>query len=104
MKPIDRFALDAKRIRYLPPDSVTDELFFCEETRKVKKDNTFSFSGHRFEAPATLHDREITLRFDRLRKDRIVVYYKSQRMGEAKLLDLVANGILRNKTLQGVVV
>lgn len=101
MKPIDRFALDGKRIRYLPPDTVTDELFFCEETRKVKKDNTFSFGGNRFEAPATLHDKEVNIRFDRSRKDRLVVYYKAQRMGEAKLLDAVANGILRNKTLRG---
>jgi hypothetical protein len=80
-------------------------LFFCEETRKVKKDNTFSFGGHRFEAPATLHDKEVNIRFDRSRRDfprdRLVVYYKAQRMGEAKLLDAVANGILRNKTLQG---
>jgi len=101
MKPIDRFALDHKRIRYLPPDQVTDELFYCEDTRKVKKDNTFSFDGKRFEAPATLHDREIQVRFDRVKKDRVVVYYKSQRIGDAKLLDLVANGIMRNKALQG---
>jgi len=101
MKPVDRFALDFKRIRYLPPDQVTDELFFCEDTRKVKKDNTFSFDGKRYEAPSTMHDREIQIRFDRHRKDRVVVYYKGQRIGDAKLLDLVANGILRNKALRG---
>ena len=100
MKPIDRFALDHKRIRYLPPDEVTDELFFRQDSRKVKKDNTFSFDGRRFEAPATLHDREIDVRFDRFKKDRIVVYYKSQRMGVAKPLDVIRNGILRNKNLR----
>jgi transposase InsO family protein len=101
MKPLDRFALDSRRIRYLSPDQTTDELFYCEDTRKVKKDNTFSFDGKRFEAPATLHDREIQVRFDRHKRDRVVVYYKSQRIGDAKLLDLVANGILRNKALRG---
>ncbi|MBN2899786.1 MAG: DDE-type integrase/transposase/recombinase [Clostridia bacterium] len=104
MKPIDRFGLDHRRIRYLPPDQVTDELFYCEDTRKVKKDNTFSFSGSRFEAPATLHGKEIQIRFDRFKKDRVVVYYKGNRIGEAKYLDLIANGIMRNKALQGSIV
>ncbi len=97
MKPIDRFALDNKRIRFLPPDSVTDELFFCQETRKVKKDNTFSFDGRRFEAPVTLHNSEIEIRFDRLKKESVVVYYKGQRMGAARSLNLIENGLLRNK-------
>jgi len=48
-----------------------------------------------------LHDREIQVRFDRVKKDRVVVYFKSQRIGDAKLLDLVANGIMRNRALQG---
>lgn len=95
MKPIDRFGLDLKRIRYLPPCETNDELFYAEETRKVKKDNTFSFGGTRYEAPADLRDREVTLRFERSRKSRIVVYYKEQRMGEARPLDLIANGQLR---------
>jgi transposase InsO family protein len=61
MKPIDRFALDAKRINYLPPSETTDELFFAEDTRKVKRDNTFSFNAIRYEAPADLRERQIRL-------------------------------------------
>jgi len=95
MRPIDRFGLDLKRIRYLPPDQVNDELFFAEDSRKVKKDNTFSFRNVRYEAPADLRDKEIAIRFDRETADRIVVYYKNQRIGNAKILDLVANGLLR---------
>ncbi len=97
MKPIDRFAFDLKRIKFLEPSAIQDELFFAEETRKVKKDNTFSFKNTRYETPVDLRDKTITIRFDRTKKDRIVIYYKNQRMGEAKLLNLIANGLLRRK-------
>jgi hypothetical protein len=95
LKPIDRFALDLKRIRFLPPSDVTDELFYDEDTRMVKKDNTFPFKNKRYEAPADLRQKQIVIRFDRARPVRIVVYYKEQRIGEAKVLDLIANGLLR---------
>lgn len=95
MKPIDRFAFDLKRIKFLEPSATQDELFFAEETRKVKKDNTFSFKNTRYETPVDLRDKTITVRFDRSKFDRIIIYYKNQRMGEAKLLNLIANGLLR---------
>ena len=100
MKPIDRFGLDLGRIRFLPPGDVSDELFFVEESRKVAKDNTFSLHTVRFEAPRDLRSRTIDVRYHRApyRKDaartlptRAIVYFKGERMGEAKLLDRVAN-------------
>ena len=100
MKPIDRFGLDLSRIHFLPPNEVNDELFFAENTRKVKKDNTFSFNAIRYEAPVDVRNKKITVRFDRHKKDRIIVYYKNQRMDEAKPVNLVANAIRRNKTLK----
>jgi putative transposase len=95
MKPIDRFAIDLKRIRFLPPSQVADELFYDEDSRKVKKDNTFPFKNKRYEAPADLRQKQIHIRFDRYRPTRIVVYYKGARIGEAKELDLISNGLLR---------
>lgn len=95
MKPIDRFAMDLKRIRFLEPGQFADELFYCEDTRKVKKDNTFSFNKIRYETPADLREKEITIRYDRHRPDKIIVYYKDHRIGEARVLDLIANGRLR---------
>ena len=89
--------LDLNRIRFLPPSEANDELFFAEDTRKVKKDNTFSFKNIRYETPVDLRDKQIKILFDRNKYDRIVIYYKDQRMGEAKTLDLIANGILRRK-------
>lgn len=100
MKPVDRFGLDLKRIRFLPPSEANDELFFAEETRKVKKDNTFSFKNVRFETPVDLREREITLRYERGSLDRVIIYYKGERMGAARPLDAVANGLLRREEVQ----
>lgn len=95
MRPIDRFGFDLKQIRFLPPDQLNDELFFAEDERKVKKDNTFTFKNIRYEAPADMRDKTATIRFDRSKTDRVVVYYKNQRVGEARILDLIANGQLK---------
>jgi putative transposase len=99
MKPLDRFGLDLTRVRFLAPSEHNDELFYAEATRKVKKDNTFSFAGRRYETPVDLRDREIQLRHDRRRPDTaaVVIYHKGQRMGAARLLDAVANGMARRK-------
>jgi putative transposase len=92
MSPLDRYALDRKWVRFLPPNEANDELFFVEEERHVRADNTFSFKSLRFEAPRHLPDRTIHIRFQRSRPvERVVVYYKGERMGEARLLDAIAN-------------
>jgi transposase InsO family protein len=96
MKPVDRFAIDLKRIKFLAPNEISDEFFYAEDTRKIKKDNTFSFDNIRYESPVDLRDRQINIRFDRHRRNKIIVYYKGSRMGEAKKLDPVANAKMRN--------
>ena len=102
MKPIDRFGIDLARVRFLAPSEHNDELFFAEATRKVKKDNTFSFQSRRYETPVDLRNKEIQLRYDRHRTDNaaVVIYHKGQRMGAARLLDAVANGLARRKEQQ----
>ena len=99
MKPIDRFGIDLARLRFLPPSEHSDELFYAEAERKVKKDNTFSFAGRRYETPVDLRDKTIQLRFDRRRlgSTAVVIYFKGQRLGIARLLDAVANGLKRRK-------
>jgi putative transposase len=92
MSPLDRFALDRKWLRFLPPNEANDELFFVEEERHVRADNTFSFKSLRWEAPRHLPDRVIHIRFQRSQPaSRVVVFYKGERMGEARLLDAIAN-------------
>jgi len=104
MKPIDRFGIDLARVRFLPPSEHSDELFYAEAVRKVKKDNTFSFNGWRYETPVDLRGQEIQLRYDRQRENAetapVIIYHKGQRMGAARLLDAVANGLKRRKEEQ----
>ena len=92
MTPLDRFALDRSRVRYLPPNQANDELFFVEEERHVRADNTFSFKSIRFEPPRHLPERTIQIRFQRKAPTAaVIVYYKGERMGQARPLDPVAN-------------
>lgn len=93
MKPIDRFGLDLKRIRFLAVSEATDEIFFVEENRSVRADNTFPLKNIRFETPANLPNRKILVRFDRKNFDpnKVIVYYKDQRMGPARPVDFIAN-------------
>jgi putative transposase len=95
MKPIDRFGVDLSRIRFLTPSQDTDELFYAEATRTVKKDNTFSFQGERYETPIDLRGKEIIVRYERHRQGAIIVYEGGRRLGQARLLDAVANGLAR---------
>jgi len=98
MKPIDRFGLDLSRIRFLPPSDVTDELFFVEEDRTVLADNTFSLKRTRYEAPRDLRSRKVQVRFDRKHLGRAVVYFKGERMGEARPVDFIANDRMPSRT------
>jgi putative transposase len=93
MKPIDRFGLDLKRVKFMPISDSSEEIFFVEEDRSVKADNTFPLKNIRFEAPADLANRKIQVRFNRKHFDpnHVIIYYKQQRIGSARPVDFVAN-------------
>lgn len=91
MAPVDRFALDTKRIQYLNDDEYSEEIFFVEEDRKVGKTNLFSINNQKFECPIDLRDKCVQVRYDRKRRTRFVVYFNEKRMGEALSLDLQHN-------------
>lgn len=95
MAPIERFNLDRNKIKFLTDDAYSAEVFFVEDNRKVSKTNVFSINSQRYECPVDLREKTIQVRYDRTRRERFVVYFDGQRMGEANLLDLVANARLR---------
>jgi putative transposase len=97
MTPLQRFALDMNQIHFLSPNKDNDELFYNEEERTVKKDNTFSFKNIRYEAPVDVRCKQITIRFDRNKLDRVIVYYKNQRMGQARKLNLIENANIKRE-------
>ena len=93
MKPIDRFGMDLKRIRFLSPERADDELFYIEKQRSVRADNTFPLNSVRYEAPADLHSRKIQVRFNRHepKAGPVIVYYNGHRIGAARPVDFIAN-------------
>lgn len=91
MKPLDRFNLDYSRIHYLTHDEYTEEVFFIEEDRKVSSVNVFSIFNQKFECPVDLRNKTIQIRYDRTSRDRFIVYFKNQRMGDAQPLNLYLN-------------
>lgn len=95
MVPVDRFNLDRNRVKFLTDDAFSAEVFFVEETRKVSKTNVFSINSQRYECPVDLREKSVDVRYDRMRRDRFIVYFTGQRMGEATLLDLHANARMR---------
>lgn len=95
MTPVSRFAMDMNFVKFLPPNQANDELFYAEDTRKVKKDNTFSFQNVRYEAATDLRNKTITIRFDRNTLEKVFVYYKGARMGQAERLNLIANSRIK---------
>jgi putative transposase len=95
MSPIARYNLDRKRVQFLTDDAYSAEVFFIEESRKVSKTNVFSIHSQRYECPVDLREKSIQVRYDRQRRDRLIVFFNGTRMGEASPLDLVANARLR---------
>ena len=95
LKPIDRFGLDLKRIRYLAPNPHNDEVFYHQTTRSVIADNTFQADNIRYEAPTDLRNQKIELRYDTNETGKPqgmpIVYLSGKRQGEARRLDLIKN-------------
>lgn len=93
MKPLDRFGMDLNQVRYLNQSAFSEELFFLEETRKVRIDNTFSFKNIRYEAPRDLRGQRIIIRFNRLTQTTPtpIVYESGVRLGAAAPLEPIHN-------------
>lgn len=96
MAPLDRFTLDHDRISFLTDDQYTDEVFFIEESRKVSGTNIISINNERYECPVDLRGKNVQVRFNRNKRDRYIIYFDNNRMGEAELVDLHYHANRRN--------
>jgi transposase InsO family protein len=95
MIPIDRFNIDHRRIQFLTDDEFSEEIFFIEQDRKVGKTNLIHIDNKKFECPVDLRGKVVQVRFDRVHRNRFIIYFKNQRMGEATLVNLHLNAKLR---------
>ncbi|MEO0415999.1 MAG: hypothetical protein AAF226_13715, partial [Verrucomicrobiota bacterium] len=92
MKPVDRFGLDLSRLRYRQPSPFNREIFYIEQSRSVRADNTFQIHGIRYEAPRDLRHLTIQVRYDRSdTSSPPIVYHDGERMGTAEVLNRLLN-------------
>jgi putative transposase len=57
----------------------------------------FSINSKKYECPVDLREKAIQVRYDRTRRNRFIVFFKDQRMGEAVLLNLYYNAHARRE-------
>jgi len=92
MKPIDRFGMNLDKVQWLQPSAFNREIFYKEETRSVRADNTFQHHNIRYEPPCHLARTKIQIRFDRHNSTYApVVYQDDIRLGEATPLNFIDN-------------
>lgn len=101
MVPLDRFVLDRNRITFLSDDEYTEEVFFIEENRKASATNVIAINSQKYECPVDLRGKEVQVRYNRKQRDRFIVYFNGQRMGDATLLDPHYHANRRNPLKKG---
>lgn len=92
--PIEKWLHSPKQPRILPETADTDDLFWLELTRKVKKDGTFSINRIRYETNYTLAGQKVTVRYHSQDPSRVHVYYEDRFIGVSFPLDPGANNNL----------
>ena len=100
MKPIDRFGIDLARVRFLPPSEHNDELFYAEADQEGQKRQHLQLRRPTLRnprRPARQGDPAPLRPPPPRHAAAVIIYHKGQRMGAARLLDAVANGLLRRK-------
>lgn len=87
--PFERYRKNMSCVRPAPAKLI--EYFRLIEFRKVKKDRTFSLKGSIFEAPVSLIDKRVELKFHQDDADHIEIFFDNRPFGFAVKLDAKAN-------------
>ena len=95
--PIEKWLNSPKQPRILQETLDTDDLFWLEVTRKVKKDGTFSINRIRYETNYTLAGQKVTVRYNSQDMTRVHVYHQDGFIGVSFPLDPGANNNLPRK-------
>jgi len=95
--PLERWMQSSRQPRLLTDTLDTDDLFWLEATRQVKKDGTFSLLRTRYETNYTLARQKVTVRYIPQDLSRIHVYYQGEFIGCSFPLDAGANNNLPRK-------
>jgi len=103
--PLDRWAMNADKVRLPAPHLDLDALFLFEAKRRVQRDRTVSLNGTIFEVDALLVGETVMLRYDPAAPASrgIEVWHKGQFVSRATPLDAYANCFVRrNRPSQSI--
>ena len=92
--PMEKWLKSPRQPRILSENADTDDLFWLEVSRKVKKDGTFSLNRIRYETNYTLVGQKITVRYNSQDPTRVHVYDDNGFIGVSFPLDPGANNNL----------
>lgn len=92
--PHERFAQGASSLRTLDPHLDLDRLFFTRMERRVRKDGTIRLDNELYEVDLALRGLTIQIQFDPWRKDPILVSFRGQAFGQARLVNKHLNSQL----------
>jgi putative transposase len=95
--PLDRWAQAADEVRYAGAETNLDDLFLCEQRRRVQKDRTVSLDGILYEVDANLVDETVLLRFDPKRRGTVEVWHDGEKIHVAKPVDVRANCFVKRE-------
>jgi len=90
--PRDRYFANLQCVR--PAPARLAEYFRTVERRQVKKDRSFRLKGRMYEAPVSLIDRTIELRYHEENPEKIEIFFEGMSFGQATLLDPHVNAKL----------
>jgi len=95
--PLEKWLKSPKHPRILQETFDTDDLFWLEVIRTVKKDGTFSLNAIRYETTYTLAGQKVTVRYNSQDMTRVHVYHQDVFIGVSYPLDPGANNNLPRK-------
>ena len=89
--PMEKWLRSPRSPRILSDSFTTDDIFWLETTRKVKKDGTFSLNAVRYETNYTLSGQKVTIRYNSQATSGIRVYHDGSFIGLSFPLDTTEN-------------
>ena len=98
--PVDRWLASSYKVRLISVSEL-DRAFRFEDTRKVRKDGTFSFNGTRYETDSHLAGKKVTVEYDPFAPERVRVVCEGADYGVANPLDPAFNASGRRRKLDG---
>ncbi|MHA1574566.1 MAG: DDE-type integrase/transposase/recombinase [Alphaproteobacteria bacterium] len=99
MKPIDRWLKTSHKVKLLSLE-MQDEMFRFTETRKVKKDGTFSLKNKIYETNYVLSGRKVSVNYDPFMSENIYVSLDGENYGKATPLNRNFNAGMPRKNTQ----